>query len=383
MKCLDGRDYGGIMDRKIPVAAAAMILFLGIQPLSAQDLSISSDDLIIEYRAEAREEAGYDLWVRKKSDISSVLLIEPTGEDIGHEVSYSLRSPDYNPTNGDERRLLDGEFIDAEREIYSLVDSTPEEHPELGRAFHIYIPPTVIYGYPWSRSGRIEMRDGVRFGIRTFAQPYADYSGPFETLHFVLSAQKPSEIASETVPTRVVEGPQGPPGPEGPEGPPGPEGPTGDQGPQGPPGPQELPEEYRDKIESLQQRLQEMQSLSVDMIMLLGELVPDRVADTNLLSADWIEEELETRLRGSREDGYIIDPSDPQQMDVYISRAFRVGNSRALEPGVRGYVIGEDEGSLGTISFYEQDGDLYGQLLELESSDMHLRPFDMIILDFD
>ena len=47
--------------------------------------------------------------------------------------------------------MLNGEFLDPEKKLYSLIDSTPEPHDVLGSAFRIFIPYIVKYGYDWSR----------------------------------------------------------------------------------------------------------------------------------------------------------------------------------------------------------------------------------------
>ena len=95
--------------------------------LMALDLSIGKDDV----RIIQSPEGGYHLYIRKKADIASVLLTETTRDPNLKADNYAYRSPDYNPVNGDEKRLLDGVFIPPEKKMYSLIDSTPEaEHQE-------------------------------------------------------------------------------------------------------------------------------------------------------------------------------------------------------------------------------------------------------------
>ncbi|AEJ60461.1 hypothetical protein Spith_0174 [Spirochaeta thermophila DSM 6578] len=164
-------------------------LLLSVGALGGLDLSLSPDDLLVEQALEG----GYHLWIRKKPDIASVLLTESTEDPARKVASYAFRTTEYNPVNGDERRILDGEFLDTSRG-YHLVDSTPESHPVFGEAFHIFIPYVVIYGYPWSRSGELLVVDGTYLNVRTFEKPYADYTGAFQDNPFILRViQKPFE----------------------------------------------------------------------------------------------------------------------------------------------------------------------------------------------
>jgi hypothetical protein len=121
-----------------------------------------------------------------------VLLTESTADPEKRLHSYSLRNPVFHPVNGNEKRILDGEFLDTSKGLYSLIDSTPEAHEELGEAFHIFIPYIVEYGYEWSRFGEIQVLDGTWLNIRAFEKPFADYTGAFKDNPFVLKViQKP------------------------------------------------------------------------------------------------------------------------------------------------------------------------------------------------
>ncbi|MBN1798293.1 MAG: VWA domain-containing protein [Spirochaetales bacterium] len=153
-----------------------VLLVFCVYPVMGQaHLRIDPADIIIEQASQG----GYHLWIRKKQDISSVLLTESSADPEKRLHSYSLRAPQYNEINGDEKRILDGVFLDTTKGIYSLVDSTVEQHPLLGAAFHIYIPFVVIYGYSWSRMGEIQVVNGTFLNIRAFSKPYADYSGAY------------------------------------------------------------------------------------------------------------------------------------------------------------------------------------------------------------
>ncbi len=161
---------------------------------NTEGLRLQSEEL----RLEQNLEGGYDLWIQNREEISSVMITESTEDPEREVASYALRSPDYHPVNGDERRRLNGEFLNAqERGRYFLIDSTPEEHPELGEAFHIFIPYVTEYGYPWTREGELQILDGTWINIRTFALPYADYEGPFRDNPFEIDVVQEPAPAKE------------------------------------------------------------------------------------------------------------------------------------------------------------------------------------------
>jgi hypothetical protein len=157
---------------------------------TARDLSVGPEDLLMEQG----KDGGYHLWIRKKPGVGSVLLTESTADPAREEAVYALRNPEYHPVNGDEKRLLDGEFLDTSKGLYSLIDSTPESHETLGEAFHIYVPYVVEYGYPWARSGDLQVLDGTYLNIRAFPLKYADYDGGFFDNPFIMKlVQRPLE----------------------------------------------------------------------------------------------------------------------------------------------------------------------------------------------
>jgi hypothetical protein len=167
----------------------ALLCFLALQ-VWPQDLSIGPGDL----RVEQRIDGGFHLFIRKKPGISSVLLTESTREPGFREDNYAYRAPEWNAVNGSETRILNGAPIPPGNRIYSLIDSTPELHPELGQAFHIYIPYILNYGYPNTRHGEVYVVDGTYFNIRAFSLPYGDYRGGFLDNPFVLRvSQRPLE----------------------------------------------------------------------------------------------------------------------------------------------------------------------------------------------
>ncbi|MDR2964527.1 MAG: hypothetical protein LBU88_02000 [Treponema sp.] len=163
-----------------------IFFFAAFGSLYAQDLTIASGDLLLEMRADG----GFHLFIRKKPDISSVLLTETTRDPNLQADNYAYRAGEWNAVNGNEIRYLDGRPIPRESRIYSLISSTVVNHPALGQAFHIYIPYILYYGYPEGRHGEVYLTDGTYLNIRTFALPYADYRGAFRDNPFMLEAKQ-------------------------------------------------------------------------------------------------------------------------------------------------------------------------------------------------
>jgi len=174
-------------------ASIAFIILLALAPRAAwsadpETLAVLSSDL----RIEQRSDGGYHLFVRARPGIGSVLLVETTKDPGGVADNYAYRAEIWNPVNGDEKRLLDGAFIDPRSGIWSLIDSTIEPDAEFGTAFHVFIPWVVAYGYSWSRNGREFISDGTFVNIRAFSKPYADYTGGFlDNPYRIAVTQKP------------------------------------------------------------------------------------------------------------------------------------------------------------------------------------------------
>lgn len=137
-------------------------------------LKLSLSDLLLKTDTE-----GWHLYVRHKEGLSSVLLTETTKDPEGRADSYAYRALEFNEINGNEKRLLNGAFLDSEFGRYGIIDSTPEEEADFGNAFHLFIPKKLVYGYPWGRSGEVTVEEGTFINIRTFEKPYADYSGGY------------------------------------------------------------------------------------------------------------------------------------------------------------------------------------------------------------
>ena len=158
-------------------------LSFGFSEGSKLDLLIAKKDV----RLEKDSESGYHLYIRKKTNVNSVILVETTKDPTGQETNYAYRAEIYNSINGDEKRILNGEFLNSEYAKFSLIDSTPEKDLEFGEAFHIYIPEELSYGYPWTRNGKVLVEKGTFINIRSFEKPYADYTGAFSDNPFMFN----------------------------------------------------------------------------------------------------------------------------------------------------------------------------------------------------
>lgn len=177
---------------------SSIFILLSYCNLSAADLTVSGSDIRLEDYADG----GYLLFIRKKADINSVMLTETTKETSGVESNYAYRAKEWNAINGDELRMLDGEFLTSEYSKYSLMDSTPQPDKEFGSAFCIYIPTELKYGYPWSRNGTVQIEQGTFINIRAFEMLYGDYTGGFRDNPFMfdfreLPVEEPAVVLTD------------------------------------------------------------------------------------------------------------------------------------------------------------------------------------------
>jgi Mg-chelatase subunit ChlD len=159
-----------------------------------------------DVRIEQTIEGGYYLYVRRAAGINSILITESTEAPDHGVATYAFRNPGYHSENGDELRMLDGEFLDTSSGLYSLIDSTTTEDELLGEAFRVFIPYVIVYGYAWTRNGEVQVLDGSYLSIRAFANQYADYSGGYRDNPFVMRVtQRPSPPETRELMPAAVE----------------------------------------------------------------------------------------------------------------------------------------------------------------------------------
>ncbi len=156
---------------------------------STDNLIVLEDDVQIK---DSPDEDGFYLYIRKRSSgIKSILLTE-SSEMVLHEfATYALRNNDTkNTTNKYEPRILDGEFIIAEKGNY-IIDSTTEDIPDFGNAFVLFVPYRVDFGYVQERHGVVDFINGGSYiSIRTFEFPYADYKGEYRDNSFFIKREQ-------------------------------------------------------------------------------------------------------------------------------------------------------------------------------------------------
>ncbi len=162
-------------------------------------MQILPSDIVVLERVSDSERIGVDLYIRKKPAINSVMLVETVKDPNGKEPNYAYRAGEWNETNGDEIRYLDGQELHSEYSKYSLISSTVIEYPSLGQCFHIFVPNTIYFGYPWSRHGELQIGKGVFINIRTFEKPYGDYTGRYMDNSFMFDLEKKPKLPVETV----------------------------------------------------------------------------------------------------------------------------------------------------------------------------------------
>lgn len=150
-------------------------------------LKLSQSDF---YLLPAEEDGAYHLYIRKKYGLESVMLVESNKDPTGKKTNYAYRALEYNPVNGDEVRILDGKVLNSKYAKYSLIDSSAEKNAAFGQAFHIYIPKKIVFGYPWSRNGQVEIGKDFTLNIRSFGKKFADYSGSFQDNSFTISLEE-------------------------------------------------------------------------------------------------------------------------------------------------------------------------------------------------
>lgn len=191
------------MSYRAPLVVALILLPVALFAQDTDDvgpLVLSPGDVRIEQTIEG----GYYLYVRAKPGLESVLITESTEAPDAHAETYAYRYVDYHPENGDEPRMLDGEFLPDGH--LSLIDSTPAADEQFGQAFRVFIPYIVVYGYPWSRNGEVQVLDGTYMSVRAFGAPYADYSGGFRDNPFILRVtQRPVATAEPEYMEEAVE----------------------------------------------------------------------------------------------------------------------------------------------------------------------------------
>ena len=181
------------MNRLQALVAAGLV---AVCPLAAQtaapspSLALGAGDVRVVPR-----EDGMHLLIKKGPGIASVMLTEAFELPDHKLATYSWRGLEPNPVNGAEKRLLNGRFLPGPNLF--LLSSTVVDDPLIGPSFDIFLPPVLEYGNKTganARYGQMNWKEElakpagkVWFSIRTFAKPYADYTGAYRDNAFEFS----------------------------------------------------------------------------------------------------------------------------------------------------------------------------------------------------
>ena len=153
--------------RNFFIYATFMILITGnifTQQVQSPALTLDTTDVRFEILYSNNVITGYDIFVRKKAGIESVILTEPRGFS-------ALRSLEWNAINGDERRELNGILLNDIYSRFSILSSTPIPDSQFGEAFRLFLPLKVIYS---AEAIAIDINPGVQINIRAYERKYAD-----------------------------------------------------------------------------------------------------------------------------------------------------------------------------------------------------------------
>lgn len=169
------------------------VLLLALPSFAQETLRLGPDDV----RIEESIAGGFFVYIRDNDAIGSVLATESTELPDASVNTFAYQSPNPHPENRDERRILDGEFLDDGR--HYLIDSTPIADELFGSAFRIFVPYVIEYGFPWTRNDEVEIVDGTFISLRTFSEPFADYRGSFQDnpFEFTIVQLPPVEVAPD------------------------------------------------------------------------------------------------------------------------------------------------------------------------------------------
>lgn len=146
------------------------------------DLALSQDDILVlpeDSTHLVKDGNGVHLFVRKRGDIQSVLLLVDSGNYNDPDLSL-MRAKEFNSVNGNEVRYVYGSksTFRMERTPNALMSSTVENW--FGEeCFHIYVPQKMYYGYVIQVQNETEFEDGMKVSVRSFAQKFCDAGGKF------------------------------------------------------------------------------------------------------------------------------------------------------------------------------------------------------------
>lgn len=161
-----------------------LILIFAGQMHKSSNLNLTTDDIIVTQG----EDDTLDLWIRQKRGIESVMITKQIidyGTGTGH---YATIDPHNLLASEGEKRFSDGMLLAADERGTVLVDSTVQQHPTLGAAYHLRLPRQLLYQTNDGNYHTTTLSDGYPLTITTFSKDFADYRGEYRTNLFTLHA---------------------------------------------------------------------------------------------------------------------------------------------------------------------------------------------------
>ena len=166
--------------KRILILFLDFALSVAVFAQKSYDLALFQDDIIVLPEDEShivKDGNGAHLFVRKRGDIQSVMLLVDSGNYNDPDLSL-MRAKEANSVNGNEIRYVYGSKSNfrMERTPNALISSAVE-NTVFGECFHIYIPKQMYYGYVIQVQNECEFEDGMKVSVRTFAEKYCDVGG--------------------------------------------------------------------------------------------------------------------------------------------------------------------------------------------------------------
>ncbi|WP_320130598.1 hypothetical protein [uncultured Sphaerochaeta sp.] len=325
---------------------------------------------------EKSEEGGYDLWIKKKHFLRSIQLVSTSlnNTDIVKPSDSLFKSFGLN-----EFFRINGTMqVPTENTEWFFGNSAIHEHPYLGLAFQVHIP----YEISIDASSAIKFSDGGFLSIIAFSKNRSANRALYRINRFdaIASQKGEGEIvvagkkevqkpATKTVSEDIVQSLQ--------------------QNSQEP-----VKKGMEDSSTSLQAGKEPLvvaakKEVQKPVIKTVSDEIsqslqqssqePAKIAAENLSVASSSISKPE--LVDSEENGYVIDATDPNSIEVYINKIFRFDPEHGIKDGSYGYVFRNEGEPIALVKFSVTNMHIVAILKELYQPQNPIKPFDKILLD--
>ena len=340
--------------------------------MGTQDLIITKGDISLE----KSEEGGYDLWIKKKRFLRSIQLVSTSlnNTDIVKPLGSLFKS-----FGLDAFFRIDGTMqVPTENTKWFFGDSVIHEHPDLGLAFQVHIP----YEISIDASSAIKFSDGGSLTIIAFSKNRSADRALYRVNKFdanasqkgeeqiVVAAKK--EVQKPVTKTASAEAVQPVPKSNG----------------------EPVKKEIEDSSTSLQAIKEQIvvaakKEAQKPATKTVSEEIAPSLQQSSKESAitatgDLSESSLyssKQELVDSDENGYVIDATDPNNIEVYINKIFRVDPEHGIKDGSYGYVFRDQGEPIALVEFSVTNTHIVAILKELYQPQNPIQPFDKILLD--